>query len=404
MSSTGSERAVPPKRGLASWHVLGLAVLAQAGFSVLEQGIPMLSGFIKADLDLSAAGLGLAVSAFFGGKIVGSYWAGVAADLVGERHVLVAGGIATGLTAMLAVLMPVPIVFVLLAFAGAASATSTPAGGRLVLVAFPPGRRGLALGIRQTAVPAGGFVASFLLPGVASAHGWRVAVGLGGLITVAAVLPLLLAPAGGSPRDRRRSRLSVRDREIVLLTIWSSLLVTGQFAILTFLPLELHESGGWSLTAAALVVGVAQLAGIVGRIAWGAVSDRLVERGRHSVLVTLTAGSLGATIVLLLLPPRAPVAAVLGVAALTGVTLIGYQGVWMAMLAESAGPARVGAATGFALTFTVTAITISPPLYGLAADLAGTYSAVWIALALVLCVAFVPVAMLRERRQPDLQS
>jgi hypothetical protein len=112
------------------------------------------------------------------------------------------------------------------------------------------------------------------------------------------------------------------------------------------------------------------------------------------VLLTLTGTSLLATILLLLLPSGAPILAVMVVTVLVGVTLIGFQGVWMAMLAEAAGPARVGAATGFALTFTIAAITLSPPLYGLAADLGGTYSAVWIALSIVIGLAFVPVVLL----------
>ncbi len=45
------------------WRVLTLALLAQVGTSVIDQGIPTLTGFIKADLRLSAAtaGLGLVV-------------------------------------------------------------------------------------------------------------------------------------------------------------------------------------------------------------------------------------------------------------------------------------------------------------------------------------------------------
>ena len=79
----------------AAWRLLGAALISQIGISVVEQGIPVLTGFIKTDLGVSAAAAGLTVSAFTVGRALGSYAAGVAADQVGERRVLIGGGLAT---------------------------------------------------------------------------------------------------------------------------------------------------------------------------------------------------------------------------------------------------------------------------------------------------------------------
>jgi len=65
-------------------------------------------------------------------------------------------------------------------------------------------------------------------------------------------------------------------------------------------------------------------------------------------------------------------------------------------VAEVAGPVRVGAATGFAVTFVGLAIALSPPFYGLVADIAGTYRAIWAVLSVVLAVAFIPALLIRE--------
>ena len=81
------------------------------------------------------------------------------------------------------------------------------------------------------------------------------------------------------------------------------------------------------------------------------------------------------------------------------VALIGYQGLWVTMIAEAAGPERVGAATGFAVTFIVATLAASPPLYGLVADLAGTYRAIWAVLACVLACSFVPALLVREHER-----
>ena len=54
----------------------------------------------------------------------------------------------------------------------------------------------------------------------------------------------------------------------------------------------------------------------------------------------------------------------MAVAALAGSSLVGFQGLWVTMLAELSPPDRVGATTGFAITFTVTAVTLTPPVLG----------------------------------------
>ena len=384
-----------------AWNVLAVAVVAQVGYSVLDQGIPLLTGFIKSDLGVSAFRAGLAVSAFLIGKIFGSYAAGVAADRLGERRVLAAGGFATAALVVTSILLPVPWVFVVLVCAGLASAAGTPAGGRLVVHAFPPHRRGLVLGIRQTAIPIGGLIAAAVLPWVAHAHGWRWSLAVAAALTAVAVLPLTRMRADDSDAVRDRARLSAwspaRDRNIRLLTLWGCLLVTGQFAVLAFLAVDLHGGAHLSLAAASLLVIVVQAAGIVGRVLWGAVSDRILTRGRKPVLVALTGAAVAAAAVLFATPRSAPPAVLVGVAALAGLALVGYQGLWVTMVAEAAGPDRVGAATGFAVTFVVASIALTPPLYGLVADAFGTFRAVWGALTIVLAFAFVPALLVEER-------
>src|SRR5207302_7799669 len=106
------------------WRVLWLAVVAQVGISVVDQGIPSLTGFIKSDLGVSAATAGLVVSSFTFGRIFGAYAGGVAADNIGERRVLVAGGLGTGALIPPASVAPLPGLIALLVAAGVASAAS----------------------------------------------------------------------------------------------------------------------------------------------------------------------------------------------------------------------------------------------------------------------------------------
>jgi MFS family permease len=382
------------------WRVLGLALAAQCGFSLLDQALPALTGFVKADLGLSAAQAGLAVSSVAFGRIFGAYAAGVAADRLGERRVLVAGGFLAAVLVALAASGPLAVLFPLLFATGLASAAGTPAGGRLVLLAFPRERRGLALGIRQTGIPIGGLVAAALLPWIARSSGWRWALVAAAGITIVAVAPLALSrmARGNEPLldDTAPIPGPARNRNVILLTIWSCLLVSGQFAVIAFLALDIRELAGLSLAAGSLYVALANATGIAGRIAWGSISDRAIAHGRKPLLLVLTGAGLLGALLLLAVPDDPPHAVLFVVAAIAGLGLIGYQGLWVTMVAEAAGPLRVGAATGFAVSFTNVSIALSPPLYGLVADAAGTYRAIWAALAVVLALAFVPAALVRE--------
>jgi MFS family permease len=383
------------------WRLLGVALIIQLGFSAIDQGIPLLTGFIKADLRLSSFVAGLAVSSFMFGKVFGAYVGGAAADRFGEREVLVAAGLISAGLVFIAITQPPLMLFPLVGAAGFASAASTPAGGRLILSSFPPERRGLALGIRQTGIPIAGVAVAIILPPLARASDWRWALAAAAAMTGLCVLPLYFTAvpktsatvgtfAGGF-------RAMTKNRELVLLTIWGCLVVTGQYALLAFLALDLHEGRGISLSFASLAVATAQGAGIIGRVWWGAASDRVVEHGRRPLLVGCTAIGLASALALFLTPRTAPPAVVIAVVAVAGVALIGYQGLWITMIAEAAGPAAVGAATGFAVTFVVAAAAAAPPSYGLAADTFGTYRAVWAALSCVVALAFVPALLLRGR-------
>jgi MFS family permease len=383
-----------------AWHVLGVAVAAQVGVSVMDQGIPTLTGFIKADLGLSGAVAGLTVASFAIGRIFGAYGAGVAADRVGERRVMLLGALFAATFVALAAATPFPFFLVLFFLGGVAGASSTPAGGRLVLLAFPRNRHGLALGIRQTGIPIGGLIAAATLPWFASLVSWRWSLVLAAAIAVLCIVPLTRLRADPAAEDRPptpavRARLR-HDRNLVLLTSWSCLVVTGQYALLAFLALDLHQRSGLSLERGSLLVALANASGIVGRVAWGGVSDRALSHGRKPLLLLLTAGCLIAALALFVTPSSASTAVMAGVAILAGLTLIGYQGLWITMVAEVAGPVRVGAATGFAVTFVGIAIALSPPFFGLVSDIAGTYRAIWGALSVLLALAFVPAFLIRE--------
>ena len=94
-----------------------------------------------------------------------------------------------------------------MALAGMLGSAGIAASGRAVFGWFPRDERGFALGLRQTAVPAGAALASFTLPPLASAAGVDAALyALAGVMFLAAVAAAvwLREGPGTSPRRRRR--------------------------------------------------------------------------------------------------------------------------------------------------------------------------------------------------------
>jgi nitrate/nitrite transporter NarK len=213
---------------------------------------------------------------------------------------------------------------------------------------FGPEERGLALGIRQTAVPLGGAIAAGALPALSTHISLRAAFfGLaGGCLVAAAVGAALLRPEA----DEEHAGVSkpLRDPRVWRLCIASTFYVTTQLSMIAFLVLFLHDDRGVSTAAAAAVLAVTQILGGVARIAVGRWSDRIGARIvplRSLALVLAFAVAVAALLVHATLWLEIPALVAAGTFALS------WNGLSFTAAAEAAGRARSGAAIGLQQTF-----------------------------------------------------
>lgn len=380
-----------------AWKLLAIAFGVQTAVSFVELGVPVLAPFLKEGLALSAFQVGVVVTALNVGRFAASLPAGHVADRLGERVVLVGAGLGTAAFALIAAAGPYWLVLVGLVGAGLFSGATTPAGSKLVLGAFPRERRGLPMGVRQAAIPLGALGAALTLPALADAAGWRWA------LCAAAVLPLFAAlaalgamsrSAGGSVEaggGRRALREIAANRKIVLAGLWALLFVGGQYALLTYLVLYLANDLGFSLQGAFVVLAIATAAGFAGRLAWGWLSDVAFHSRRRPGLILATLAGTASSLLFAVVPAGAPAGVAILGAAVAGFCLIGWQGLWVAMVSELAPADRAGTAVGFALTFTSAGIIAWPPTLGLAADLAGSFRWSWAVLTAALFASILPL-------------
>lgn len=386
-----------------AWIVVGAATLAQAGSSFVLQGLGALAGFLQESFLLGTTAVGLLITVAGLPTIIGLLGVG---DLLDRRHegkIVFAGAMITAGGALLVALAPgFGWLLAGLLIIGAGYSTAQPGGSKAVAGWFDDRRRGLALGIRQAGLPAGGALAAVVLPIVAHRHGWPWAFAVDAVVVALAGTVFLLAyrrPPGPPPssartplRDRLAAGLAHRPLRIVLLAGIS--LVAAQFGIQTYLMIFLRDSQAIPLTDSAWLLALVQLAGVAGRILLAVWSDRPGHTRLGPVASCLAVTGLG-LIMLPLLPTGTPAPALAAVVIMLGFFGFGWYGPWVARIAEIAPPGRTGLMLGLAMAGNQFAIVAAPPLLGLLHDLTGSYRVLWwTPAALLLIVA--PITLRRR--------
>lgn len=380
------------------WVILGAGTLAQASFSTASVGLPALAPEIRSHYGLSLSETGVVLAAIGIGMLCTLLAWGLLADRFDERWVIAAGlvgaGVALGAageTGGLGSLVGA------LISAGALGASVNAASGRAIMSWFPPGELGLALGIRQTAIPIGGAIGAALLPILG---GTRPAfLFLGSSCIVGAIVAAALM-RGTPAREPELTDISgpMRDPRMWLLGGGTALYLTAQIGITGFVVLFLHEHRHVSTHAAAgLLAGINVLA-IGARIGAGRISDRLRTRMRPLRAIGISLAAATAVVAAL---TDAPLAALIPAFAVAGVLSMAWNGLAFAAAAEAAGAARTGAALGFQQTLLGVVVAAAPPAF--AAVAASSWRLAFVLAALgpllgVLALQLVPEARTAGRR------
>ena len=330
--------------------ILGAGTFAQSSFAAVSVGLAALAPALRSHYRLSLGETGVVLGAVGIGMLPTLLPWGLLADRSSERLLIALGlggsGVAVGAagtTHSFAALVGWLVV------AGALGASVNAASGRAVMWWFAAQERGLALGIRQTAIPIGGAAAAAGLPWLASAGGTRLAFLVLGCWCVggALVAGALMREAPVRPPELGDVTRPARDPKMWLLAGGSALYLTAQIALTGFVVLFLHEHRGMSAhTAAALLAGINVL-GIGARIGSGRWSDRLGTRLEplRRIGLVLTAGTAAVAALV-----EAPLGILVPALVVAGVLSLSWNALSFTAAAEAVGAARSGAALGFQQT------------------------------------------------------
>lgn len=285
----------------------------------------------------------------------------------------------------LAVAAPSTLLFFLaLIVVGLAMGAGDPATNVLVSTNVSQHRRGMLMGVKQTGLTIGGLLGGLVLPSLAEATSWRVAVAAP--IAVGVVVALFgIAVAG--PVLARCARVAdpVRATSLFGIGIYGLIMAGIQASVLSYLAVYLVDQEDVTATTAGLAIAVALAGATVGRIVWGMISDRLL----HSRLLALQFAALGAAVALGVLSIAGASALLWPDLFLLGFCAVGWNTVYVTVAAESVPPSMVGKATGEALFFSYAGCVAMPPLLGVIHDGTSSWLVTWLAAAAVTLAALV---------------
>lgn len=358
------------------WKVLAAGVAANAAFSVAFSGIPMTAVLMRTGYQLDNATLGLVLGLMGLGIAVSELPWGMLTDRWGDRPVLLTGLGGTGLALLAMALWAAPtaqdvpglgMLAAGLLLVGLLGGSVNGASGRAVMTWFDASERGLAMSLRQTAVPLGGAIGALALP-LVTLH-WGFAA-LYGLLAALCALGALLAwawvhePAASAPRASASAGTAaasqggpLRDARVWRIVLGIGILCAPQFAVLSFGTVFLHDFGHVGLGLVTATMVFTQIGAMVMRVWSGRWTDRRRNRPAYLRVCSLLSAGLFAALAALVLAAGTPAAdawalraALVVLLGACGVCVSAWHGVAYTELATLAGAARSGTALGMANT------------------------------------------------------
>jgi sugar phosphate permease len=339
--------------------------------------VPVLAPALRDEYDLSLTQIGVVVAAEWVGLTVALLPWGFAVDRFGERWTLAAGLTGSALCLVGAAFAPdFASLVALLVLCGAFGGSVQSGSGRAVMGWFGRSERGLALGVRQTAVPVGGVVAAIVIPLLGGPRAGFLFLAV--LVLAGALVGALVLRTGAEHAlEASDVESTLRDWRLWLVCSASGLYVFAQIALMSFVVLFLHDARGFSTAAAAAVLAAAQVLAAALRIGVGHWSDVLGSRIRPLRLIGVVVAAMlavvaaAATADAWILVPAITVATALSMA---------WNGLSFTIAAELGGR-RSGAAIGFQQTV-LSAVGIVAPVAFAAAVTATSWQAAFAAAAL----------------------
>lgn len=379
MTSPASDEPIPRGQfatlvlNLTAAHTIGtiatMTLPAIAPIAAQAYGVPVyMVGYQAIFL-----ALGIIIALVFGGNL-SLRWGATRVNQAGLT--LLAAGIA--LLSMPSLVTAVPAALSV----GIGYGALTPSASHILIRFTPAHRRNIVFSLKQSGVPLGGVLTATIMPAIAVTAGWQWALWLDATAALAMALlmerwrkrwdgdrvpstPLAASPLGSMAIIWRQHRLR-------LMALGGAGIVVSQICMQNYTVAMFYEEFSLPLVQAGLVLTVAQIGGVCGRLFWGWYADRI--RDALLVLILLTGTLIVTTLGMSMLTADWPRTLVYLLFLVLGMTASGWNGVFLGEVARVAPPGQVSPATGGALFFVNVGSTAAPMLFAVAFTTLGSYS------------------------------
>ena len=398
------------------WVVLGILTFAQLVMSMGAYIWGPLAPELRDSFNLSRAQIGSITSALYFTSVIIAIPSGFAVDKLGARAVLIFSLVIMGIPFTLMVFSKNYMYFMILAaVSGIGYGMINQISTKGIMYWFSSKLRATAMGIKQTGVTLGGAVIAVLLPILSIIYDWRLGVLVVGLLMFVAACASLIfyrekpgitlsdgtkVVSEPTRKVEKGALIKVLKNPVLLiLCTLTPLLAMGQICIASFLMLYLEEDLSFSVGLAGACLTVTMIAGTVGRIGWGVLSDRIFSGDRIKPTIILSFIAFIGAFGMAFLTKSSPVWIAFLLAILMGVTFIGWNAVLITLAAELAGQELAGSIMGILITIAWTGIIVGPPIFGFIADNSGYFWG-WLtisAFALICAFGFIYVFFLTKR-------
>jgi MFS family permease len=244
------------------------------------------------DLGFSPAGLGLAVSVYFGVGALASVPSGALTERYGPAVVARAGILLSAgcLLAVAVLARSYPILLALLALSGTANALGQLASNAALARHVPARRQGLSFGAKQAAIPVSTLLAGAAVPTIALTVGWRWAF----VAAACAALAALPSVPDGAPVPGRRAtvRAGGGTAGLVVVGMAATLASAAANALGTFV-VDSSVGRGLAPGLAGLTLTLGSAVCVAARVGAGWLADRRATGHVALIAAMLVVGAAG---------------------------------------------------------------------------------------------------------------
>ncbi|KHJ66925.1 hypothetical protein QU24_16690 [Pantoea rodasii] len=373
-------------------------------YSVDRMTVSSAIGLIAGDFGLGKAESGILLSSFFFGFILFLFIAGIIADKLSGKPVLILGlmmfSLATLLTGVAGSFTSLIFYRVM---TGIGEGIFWPAASLEVANVTSEKQRTTVMSLYWMGYPIGGFLGTWMGAMLGPIFGWRVVFYVAGAMgMVVALLYLLLVKNDRKPAaliarqaaERVPLKTLFRHAPVLLMAAFYFVLLAGWWIVLLWAPSYLMQVKNLSIGTAGTIASLLGITGALGGFVLGRYCDKGDFKRRRTLLMSITFVS-GLVMAAMSFNLSVPLVIVL-------VLMLGFLGypitpIVLSLTAELVPPSLRGSAIGFVMNMGMAAGGISPIVAGYYAQ-HFSLQPVWLAAALVIVCS--SVVLLGVRRMP----